>query len=93
MALEAEGIPIEEAQSVSLSDFDLLMDRHRILVQLSEQATTLLEEGETELSSLSSGETPLQTVLRQRLQVARYANKRYQTMRHMTAFIQKLSRG
>jgi hypothetical protein len=93
MALEAAKIPLEDAPTLSLADFDLLMDRHRVLVRLSEQATTLLEECEQALSSLSPAETSLYHVLRQRLQTARYASKRYQTMRHMTAFLQKLSHG
>ncbi len=93
MALEAAQIPLEDTERVSLEKFAGLMDRHRILLQLSERATVLLEQARAALSELEKEESPLQTVLNQRLRVAHHATRRYRTMRLMSGFIHKLEVG
>ena len=90
MALEAENIPLANAGQISVDEFQLSMDRHRILVQLAEHAASLLEEAQTVLSALPRTDSPLHEVLRQRLIVAQRANKRYHAMRMMMAFLNRL---
>jgi hypothetical protein len=93
MALDAANIPLADAALVPAAEFELLMDKHRVLVQLAERATTLLEDGDAALASLAPAETPLRDVLRERLKTSRHAVKRYNAMRHMTAFIHRLAHG
>lgn len=90
MALEKGGYASAAGADVPLAELELLVDRHRVLVEMAETATTLLETAQAALDSLAPDATPLRAVLDERLKVARYAAQRYHTLRAMTGFLERL---
>jgi len=90
LALEAEQLSLDDARQLSLDDFQLLINRHRILVRLSEAAAELLEGAAAALRTTSLSDSHLHDVLRQRQQVARRTSHRYTTTRLMSGFLKRL---
>ncbi len=90
LALEKGSLAPEDLAGLTVGDLELLINRHRVLVSLAETATTLLEDAQAALDALPAENTVLGAVLGERLKVARHATQRYQTMRAMTGFLQRL---
>ena len=89
-AFEAEGISLDDTRHMSPDDVRWLIDRHRVLVRMSDHAAELLAGAEAALRRTALDESHLHDVLRRRLQVAQRARRRYQTTRLMSGFLKRL---
>jgi len=90
LALEVEGLSLTDARQLSLDHLQSFIDKHQILVRLSDHAAELLQGACAALATTPLSDSYLHAVLRQRQEVTRRASRRYNTTRLMSGFLKKL---
>lgn len=90
LAFEKENTLLENADQYTIDQVQVWVDRHRVLIGMADHATTLLEDAQTALRGIVPDESRLYEIVRQRLEVAHHAHKRYNATRLMTAFLKRL---